>query len=170
MPVGGSAFGHRVTGGRPDREGAAEPGQNDEMELTTALAWAANRHNAALITIRSDGRPQSSDISYVVDGDSFVISVTHDRAKTRNMMRDPRVVLHVSEPSAWSYISFDGTVDLSPVAASPDDETNERLVAYYRAVAGREHPDWAEYRQAMIDDGRLVVTFTPTSAVGQING
>ncbi len=140
------------------------------MELTTALDWAAKRRNAALITIRTDGRPQSSDIAYVIDDGVFVISVTHDRAKTRNMERDPRVVLHISEPSLWSYASFDGTVDLSPVTTTLDDATNEQLVDYYRAVAGTEHPDWNEYRQAMIDEGRLIVRFTPTSVVGQING
>ena len=140
------------------------------MELATALDWAADRRNATLITLRADGRPQSSDIAYVIDDGAFVISVTHDRAKTRNMVRDPRVVLHISEPSRWSYASFDGTVDLSPVATTLDDATNEQLVGYYRAVAGAEHPDWNEYRQAMIDEGRLIVRFTPTSVVGQING
>jgi PPOX class probable F420-dependent enzyme len=139
------------------------------MDLATALEWAAGRRNAVLITIRSDGRPQSSDIAYVVDGDSFEISVTDDRAKTRNMRRDPRVVLHITDPGAWSYASFDGTVELSAAAAAPDDETSERLVAYYRAVSGEEHPDWDEYRQAMIDEGRLIVRFTPTKVVGQIN-
>ncbi len=140
------------------------------MDLATALEWAAGRRNAVLITIRSDGRPQSSDIAYVVDGDSFEVSVTDDRAKTRNMRRDPRVVLHVTDPGAWSYASFDGTVELSSVAAEPDDAINDRLVGYYRVVSGEEHPDWDEYRQAMVDEGRLIVRFTPTKVVGQING
>jgi len=140
------------------------------MELGTALEWAGDRRNATLITIRADGRPQSSDIAYVIDDGVFVISVTHDRAKTRNMVRDPRIVLHISEPSRWSYASFDGTVELSPVATELDDVTNEQLVDYYRAVAGQDHPDWNQYRQAMVDEGRLIVRFTPTSVVGQING
>jgi hypothetical protein len=33
------------------------------MELDQALAWAAERTQGVLITIRRDGRPQSSDIS-----------------------------------------------------------------------------------------------------------
>ena len=140
------------------------------MELDTALAWAADRRNAVLITIRSDGRPQSSDIAYAVEDGSFVISVTHDRAKTRNMERDARVVLHITDPGAWSYTSFDGTVELSPVTTAPDDATSDQLVGYFRAVSGSEHPDWDEYRQAMIDEGRLVVRFSPASVVGQING
>lgn len=139
------------------------------MDLDQALEYASTGRNAVLITIRGDGRPQSSDIAYTVDGSTFVISVTDDRAKTRNMRRDPRVVLHITEPSTWTYLSFDGSVDLSPVTTSPDDATADRLVEYFRAVSGGEHPDWDEYRAAMVDEGRLLVTFTPTKVVGQIN-
>ncbi len=138
------------------------------MELSTAFAWAANYKNAVLITIRRDGRPQSSDISYTVDGDAFSISVTADRAKTANMRRDPRVVLHITEPDSWSYASFDGVVELSAVTTAPNDATADALVAYYEDVAGKPHPDWAEYRQAMVDEGRLLLTLRPTSVVGQI--
>ncbi len=41
------------------------------MELSPALTWAGTRKNAVLITIRKDGRPQSSDIAYTVDGEAF---------------------------------------------------------------------------------------------------
>lgn len=138
------------------------------MDLSPALTWAADRKNAVLITIRGDGRPQSSDVSYTVDEGAFSISVTGDRAKTANMRRDPRVVLHITDPDSWSYLSFDGTVELSPVARATDDDTADALVAYYERVAGKAHPDWAEYRQAMVDEGRLLVTFRPSTVVGQI--
>jgi len=140
------------------------------MELSAALNWIAERNNAVLITIRRDGRPQSSDVSYHVDGGRIIISVTDSRAKTRNLRRDGRAVVHVTDPAAWSYVSFDGTVELSPTAAEPDDATVDRLVDYYRAVAGQDHPDWGEYRQAMVDEGRLLITFTPGSVVGQLRG
>ncbi|MGI9601351.1 MAG: PPOX class F420-dependent oxidoreductase [Acidimicrobiales bacterium] len=139
------------------------------MNLDTAMAWASTRRNGVLITLRGDGRPQSSDISYAVDGDSFLISVTDDRAKTRNMQRDARVVLHLTDPGSWSYLSFDGTAELSPVTAAPGDATSDALVDYYERVAGQAHPDWDEYRQAMIDEGRLVVRLRPANVVGQIN-
>jgi PPOX class probable F420-dependent enzyme len=139
------------------------------IQLGDALQWANTRQHAVLITIRADGRPQSSDISYFADGNKFVISLTDDRAKTRNIRRDPRVVLHLSDRQSWSYLSFDGTIELSPVTNSFDDETNDRLVAYYEAVAGKPHPDWAEYRTAMVAERRLLATFTPTSVVGQIH-
>ena len=140
------------------------------MDLQTALDWAADRSHAVLITIRADGRPQSSDISYRLADGVFEISITDGRAKTANLRRDPRAVLHLTEIAKWSYLSFDGTVELSPPAAATDDETADALVEYYRAVAGQDHPDWAEYRQAMVDEGRLIARFTPGSVVGQING
>ena len=139
------------------------------MELTPAMTWAGERKNAVLITIRKDGRPQSSDIAYTVGDGAFEISVTADRAKTANMRRDPRIVLHITDPGSWSYLSFDGTVELSPVTTSVDDATADALVAYFENVSGRAHPDWAEYRQAMVDEGRLIVTFRPTKVVGQIH-
>ena len=139
------------------------------MELTTATAWAADRKNAVLITIRQDGRPQSSDVSYALVGETFVISVTDGRAKTANMRRDPRIVLHVSEPSTWSYASFDGTVELLPVTTEPGDATSDALCSYYEMVAGEPHPDWDEYRAAMVAEKRLLVRFTPTSVVGQVH-
>jgi PPOX class probable F420-dependent enzyme len=140
------------------------------MDLTSALAWAATRRNGVLITLRADGRPQSSDVTYLVDGPTMLVSVTDGRAKTRNMRRDARVVMHVTDPSQWAYVSFDATVELSPVAAAADDETTDRLVAYYEAVTGGPHPNWDEYRAAMVSDGRLLAQVTPTSAVGQLPG
>jgi PPOX class probable F420-dependent enzyme len=139
------------------------------MELSKAIAWAGDRKHAVLITIRSDGRPQSSDVVFALDDDTFLISLTDDRAKTRNMRRDNRVVLHISEPSSWSYVSFDGTVELSEVARRSDDATSDELATYYETVSGAPHPDWDEYRAAMVEQRRLIARFTPAGAVGQIN-
>ena len=138
------------------------------MDIDAALQWASERSNGVLITIRRDGRPQSSDVTYYVADGAIVVSVTDGRAKTNNLRRDPRAVFHITDPGAWSYVSFDGVVELSPVAADPTDATVEGLVDYYRRLVG-EHPDWDEYRQAMVDEGRLLVRLTPGSAVGQIN-
>lgn len=139
------------------------------MDIHDALNWAASRRTGTLITIRRDGRPQSSDIAYAVDGDAILISVTEDRAKTHNMRRDPRVVLHLSDPASWSYLSFSGTAELSPTTTSAEDRTSDELVRYYESVSGGPHPDWPEYRQAMIDEKRLIARFEPASVVGQIH-
>ena len=51
------------------------------------------------------------------------------------------------------------------MARTPDDAVVDQLVGYYRRSNG-EHPNWAEYRQSMVDDQRLVGTFIATSATG----
>lgn len=138
------------------------------MELTEALSFVRDRRNGILITLKSDGRPQSSNIAYVVGDDDVIrISVTDGRAKTTNIRRDPRVSLHVNRDDFWAYAVIEADVSLMPVAESPDDATVDALVEYYRALAG-EHDDWDEYRQAMVDDGRLLLELRPTHAYGML--
>jgi PPOX class probable F420-dependent enzyme len=137
------------------------------MEVAEALEFAAQGHKGTLVTIRTDGRPQVSNVLYVVAGPTLLVSTTADRAKARNMARDPRVCLHATDASFWRYAVLDGTVSLSPVAAAPDDATADALVAYYRAANG-EHPDWDEYRRAMVAEQRLIATLEVRSAYGQL--
>ncbi|MFJ6664857.1 PPOX class F420-dependent oxidoreductase [Streptomyces sp. NPDC091383] len=115
-------------------------------------------HGGVLVTLRRDGRPQLSNVSHAYDPDERIIriSVTDDRAKTRNLHRDPRASYHVTSDDRWAYTVAEGMAELSPVAADPHDETVEELIRLYRAVLG-EHPDWDEYRAAMVRDRRLVV-------------
>jgi PPOX class probable F420-dependent enzyme len=136
------------------------------MDLTEALEFVLARHQGVLATIRSNGRPQLSNIMYVPgDGDTIRISVTADRAKTGNLRRDPRASLYVLGDNFWQYVVVEATAELSPVASEPHDATVNLLVEYYRAGSG-EHPDWDEYRAAMVSDGRLVVTLRPERAYG----
>ncbi len=139
------------------------------MDITTAIDWASQRSVGTLITIRRDGRPQSSDVAYWIKDGKIVISLTETRAKTRNIAADPRVVFHVSEPRQMSYVSFDGVADLSATTTEPNDETADALAEYFEAVSGKPHPDWDEYRQAMIDEQRLLATITVGSAVGWLH-
>ncbi|MFJ3645971.1 PPOX class F420-dependent oxidoreductase [Streptomyces murinus] len=115
-------------------------------------------HGGVLVTLRRDGRPQLSNVSHAYDPDERIIriSVTDDRAKTRNLRRDPRASYHVTSDDRWAYTVAEGMAELSPVAEDPHDETVEELIRLYRAVSG-EHPDWDEYRAAMVSDRRLVV-------------
>jgi len=138
------------------------------MEISDALDFVRDRRNGILITERSNGRPQSSNIAYVVDDDDrIVISVTDGRAKTANVRRTGRASLHVNRDDFWAYAVVDADVELTPVAADPHDATVDRLVEYYRAVAG-EHDDWDDYRAAMVRDRRLLLILTPTHAYGML--
>ena len=136
------------------------------MDLTTALAFALNRKQGTLATIRANGRPQLSNIMFVPgEGGSIVISVTDTRAKTANLRRDPRASLYVVGDTFYEWVVIEATAELSPVAADPHDATVDALVAYYKAGSG-EHPNWEEYRAAMVADRRLVLTLRPERAYG----
>ena len=139
------------------------------MQISEAIEFVAERKNGMLLAIKSDGRPQSSNIAYVVnDAGQILISVTEARAKTKNLRRDPRASLHVNRDDFWAYVVVEADVQLTAVAASPYDDTVDQLVEYFRAVAG-EHDNWDEYRQAMVDDQRLIMTLTPTHAYGMLH-
>ena len=132
------------------------------------LAFVAENHWGVLATVKRDGRPQLSNIAYAQDAGTGLVrvSVSDARAKTRNLRRDPRVSLHVASKDFWTWVVVEGTAELTPVAADPHDATVEELITYYRGVNG-EHPDWDDYRRAMVADRRLVIRFRPEHAYGQ---
>lgn len=137
------------------------------MELDDAVSFATQHRRSVLITLKRDGRPQSSNVMHVVHDGRFLVSVTDDRAKTRNARRDPRVSLHVSAPDFWSYVVVEGRAETTAVARATDDDTVEALVRYYREAAG-EHPDWDDYRRVMVRERRLLLTIRPTHAYGML--
>jgi PPOX class probable F420-dependent enzyme len=136
------------------------------MELTSALDHAREHPGGVLVTLKADGRPQMSNIRHLVGDDGAIrISVTSDRAKTANARRDPRVSLYVGREDFGAYVVIEGIATLTPPAEAPDDATADAMVQYYRDAAG-EHPNWDEYRQAMVDDGRVLLTLQPERAYG----
>ncbi|GAC1383884.1 MAG: PPOX class F420-dependent oxidoreductase [Acidimicrobiales bacterium] len=136
------------------------------MELSAALSLAASRHGGVLVTLKSDGRPQLSNVSYAVGADGIIrVSVTDSRAKTHNLRRDPRVSLYVGRDDFWAYVVIEGDGELSTPAADPQDATVDELVGLYRDVQG-EHPDWNDYRRVMVADRRLVLRLRPVHAYG----
>jgi len=137
------------------------------MTQDTLLELLSDHRGGVLVTLKRDGRPQLSNVSHHYDPDERIIriSVTDDRAKTRNLRRDPRASYHVSSPDRRAYTVVEGTADLSPVAKDPHDDTVEELIRLYREVLG-EHPDWDDYRAAMVRDGRLVVRLKVERAYG----
>lgn len=109
-----------------------------------------------LATIRRDGRPQLSQVSYAYDRerDLLRVSVTGSRAKTANLRRDPRGTVLVHGEGRWQYAVAEVRAELWDVTADPADASADELVDIYRTLAG-EHPDWDEFRAAMISEARL---------------
>ncbi len=138
------------------------------MDIARALEFARGHRQGVLTTLKRDGRPQLSNIVYSIDGDDAIeISVTGDRAKTANLRRDPRASLHVTSDDFRAYCVIEADATMTDEAAAPDDATVDALVEWYRAMSG-EHPDWDDYRRAMVDERRLLLTLSPTHAYGML--
>jgi PPOX class probable F420-dependent enzyme len=123
------------------------------MTPDEARAFLRDNHHAVMATFRADGRPQLTPVGATVDAEGRVIISTRETAmKTRNLRRDPRVSLVVMNDGFYGdWVQVEGTAE---IVEQP--EAIELLVDYYRRIAG-EHPDWDDYRAAMVRERRVLV-------------
>ena len=125
------------------------------MNQQEAMEYIASNTHGVLATIKRDGRPQLSNISYTLDDDNVIkVSVTEDRAKTKNARRDPRVSMTVIGDNWYQYVVVEGT------AGFIDEDPLPELRRVFERVAGKPHPDWDEFDQAMIAERRIVMTIS----------
>ena len=136
------------------------------MDVEKAREFVRQHSNTVLATFRSNGRPQLSPVNTAIDDAGFaVISSRETAVKTRNIRRDPRVSLCVlSEGFYGEWVVLDGTAE---VVSLP--EAMEPLVDYYRRLSG-EHPDWDDYRAAMVRDQRVILKVTIERAGPDVSG
>ena len=71
-------------------------------------------------------------------------------------------MLFLSDDFGGAWVQVDGTAEVLDIP-----EAVEPLVDYFRSISG-EHPDWAEYRQAMIDQGKSLLRNHPRNQLGPI--
>jgi PPOX class probable F420-dependent enzyme len=129
----------------------------DAVTLPELLDFARPRHRMVLTTFRADGSLQSSPVTGGVDPDGRIVIATYpQRAKSANIRRTPRAsVVVLSDEFNGPYVQIDGDAEVVDLP-----EAVEPLVEYFRSVAG-EHPDWDEYRQAMVDQRKSLIRVTP---------
>jgi len=136
------------------------------MELADALDFARTTRQSVLTTIRGNGRPQLSNVLHHVFDDGLIrISITADRAKYRNLSREPWAALHVTRDDFFAWVVLEGDVELSPIAATPDDATVDELIMHYKAIAG-DHEDWDAFRRSEVAERRVMVRLRPARAYG----
>ena len=127
------------------------------VDRSGLLEFIRPRHNAVLCTERADGSPQLSPVTMGVDPDGTIMVASYpERAKVRNLRRRPFATVCVLSDlfnEAWVQVSGTATVTDLPEAV-------DGLVAYFRSISG-EHPDWDEYRQAMVDQGKVLISLVP---------
>ena len=128
----------------------------------------ADSRLGVLATIKSGGMPQLSPVTPYYDRatETIFVSVTEGRAKTANLRRDPRAALEVTSADGRSWATAEGSARLTGPGADPNGSEVDALVEYYRAAAG-EHPNWEEYRTAMVADRRVLLQLSVDRVYGQ---
>ena len=131
---------------------------NTDVDRDALTEFLRPRHHMILLTWRRDGGVQGSPVTAGVDDEGRIVVATYpERAKSTNVARRPRAsVIVLSEEFNGPWVQVDGDAELITL---PD--AVEPLVDYFRAISG-EHSDWAEYRQAMVDQGKALIRITPT--------
>ena len=123
------------------------------MDAAEARTFLEKHHRAVVVTLRVDGRPQTSPVLCGLDDEGrVVVSTTESTAKVKNLRRDPRVSFCVLRDEFFGgFVQVDGRAEL---VALPD--AMEGLVDLYRQLSG-EHPDWDEFRAAMVEQRRVLL-------------
>lgn len=137
------------------------------MELPDADAFLRAHAQAVLAVPRADGPPHVTRVVHAFDGSLSRVSLTDSRVKTGLLREAGRASLHVRGDDDWHWVTCECDAELSPVADDPDDAVVDELLAMYEDVQG-EHPDRAEFRAAMVTDGRLVLRLAPQRVYGQL--
>ena len=90
-------------------------------------------------------------------------------AKTANLRRGPRATLEVARPDGQAWATAEGTATLTVPGSDRNGPEVQALVDDHRLAAG-EHPDWDEYRSAMVSDRRVLMTMTVDNVYGAAIG
>ena len=130
-------------------------------------ALLATSRLGVLATIKSSGLPQLSPVTpfYDPEAGTLQVSMTEGRAKTKNLRREARAAVEVTSDDGRAWAVAEGPVSLTGPGTDPHGPEVETLVSYFRAAAG-EHPDWEEYRAAMVADRRVLMTMTVERVYG----
>ena len=136
------------------------------MDVEEATAFIREHHRAVLATTRRDGCPQLSPVSVGIDAEGFAVISTRETAlKTKHLTREPYASLCVFTGDFFGrWAQVEGPVEIIHLP-----EAMDHLVAYYRSLSG-EHPDWDDYRAAMVRDKRVLLRLRIERAGPTVSG
>ena len=123
-------------------------------------------HSAVVVTFRKSGAAQASVVTCGHYQSGVAFTTTSDRAKLANLRRDPRCTILVSRRDWSAYAVLEGTADISWSDRTDAEQLRITLREVYRACSGKDHPDWEEYDQAMLDQRRAAIIVRPRHIYG----
>ena len=139
------------------------------MELTDKQKdFLSENHNAVCTTFRRNGAAQLSIVTSGLYGGGAAFTTTADRAKHRNLARDPRCSLLVSHADWRPFLVLEGNATVLSQDNTPVEELRTAFRDVFRAAAGKDHPNWDEYDRVMVEDRRVIVIVTPEHVYGTV--
>ena len=128
--------------------------------------FVAENRRGVLTTFRRDGAAQMSIVTCGPYRDGVAFTTTEDRAKLRNLRRNPRCTLLVARENWSAYIVLQGSARIFSAGNTDAEELRLTLQDVFRTAAAQEHPNWAEYDQAMQEQQRSAIIVAPEQIYG----
>jgi len=136
------------------------------VDIAAALDVIRTQHRAVMATMRRDGRPAMTPVTVGVDSRGRVVISSRQTAyKVKNLRRDPRAWICVMPDSFFGHwVQVEGRAEIIDLP-----EAMEPLIEYYRGISG-EHPDWDDYRAAMVRERRVLIRIDVDRAGPDVSG
>lgn len=128
--------------------------------------FVAENRRGVLTTFRRDGAAQMSIITVGPYRDGVAFTTTEERAKLHNLRRNPQCSLLVAREDWSAYLVLQGTAQVFSAGNTDGEELRRMLREVFRTAAGVEHPDWAEYDRAMVEQRRSAIIVVPEHIYG----
>src|SRR5215472_14402330 len=106
-----------------------------ELNNPKVLKILQSKQFARLAAIGPDGAPQSSPMWFLWDGEHIMFTHTTTRQKYRNIQRDPRVAVSITDvENPYTYAELRGRVER--IETDPTGAFYDTLAKHYRAPWG----------------------------------
>ena len=137
------------------------------MNFEQARPFMEKNHRGAISTYQRNGAIQSSIVSSgAFQGNAAFVIVYGNSAKTRNLRRDPRCTVMTVASDWGSFVVVEGQAHLQDYRNTDAEEFRVLLREVYRSCGDKDHPDWEEYDQAMVQQDGVVVLVKPERVYG----
>jgi PPOX class probable F420-dependent enzyme len=136
------------------------------MSIIKALDFVQANHLSIFTTFRRDGNAQMSIVTAGVLDGAIVFTTRGQAAKLANLRRNPRCSLLCASRDWRSYVVVESVAEVRDSGNDSPERLQMLLRDIYRACAGKEHPNWQEYDEAMREQRRAAIMVRPSRVYG----
>ena len=120
-----------------------------------------------LTSFRRNGMPQLSIVTVYPRDGGVGISITENRMKFKNLLRDPRCSVLISHADWWSgFLVFEGRAELTHSGNTDPEKLRMARRYIFSATTRRRSADWDEYDRIANEDRRVAMVLRPDHVYG----